>query len=197
MQIAREASFMKNTEPVIGSKVTEEEKSKTAEAYAIVGELILMASMLDYQVNIVLIEFLHLQHSPMLEPTIATLDISRKIEIIKSRCQTMPKGDWRKNTEKYIEMIENVQRNRNKVAHGIMRIKNGRPILTFAAAAKLLKHLDFKSETLNSMDFSEFIPSIRKGEKALQLGDAILGNLDRLSHVLHERNLQGQDEVID
>ena len=195
--MARKAHLMKNIESVVGSKVTEEEKSKATEAYAIVGELILMASMLDYQVNKVMIELLHLEYSTMLEPTIATLDISRKIEIIKSRCRIMPKGVWRENTEKYVKLVEAVQGDRNKVAHGIMKIENGRPILVFMAAAKFLKLLDFKSGTLKSMEFSEFTPAIRKGEEALHLGGVLISNLEKLSQAVRDRNSQGHDGKVD
>src|SRR5258708_5522892 len=52
-------------------------------AYGVVGELILLATALDHQLNHVLIQVLHLAESPMLEAVVATLDPVRKIEMLK------------------------------------------------------------------------------------------------------------------
>lgn len=49
------------------------------------GELVLIANALDYQLNHVLIEILHLTDSPMLEAVVATLVTVNKIEMLKER----------------------------------------------------------------------------------------------------------------
>jgi hypothetical protein len=64
--------------------ITDEEK-REREAYALVGELVLIATAVDSVVNRVVIELLNLGSAGLLEPVIATLESNRNIEIIRER----------------------------------------------------------------------------------------------------------------
>ena len=55
------------------------------EIFAVVGELVLIATALDTLLKSVLVAVLHLGSSPLIEPVVATLDSVRKIEILKER----------------------------------------------------------------------------------------------------------------
>jgi hypothetical protein len=65
-------------------------------AYGAVGELVLLATALDHQLNHVLIQVLHLADSPMLEGVVATLDAVRKIEMLKERSKFIAQARWQK-----------------------------------------------------------------------------------------------------
>jgi DNA-binding XRE family transcriptional regulator len=67
-------------------------------AYAVVGELVLLTTALDHQLNHILIQVLHLADSPMLEAVIATLDINRKIEMLKARAKHISSATWKKKS---------------------------------------------------------------------------------------------------
>ena len=69
---------------------------KHTEVYAVVGELVLMASGLDALLNSVMVQVLNLGASAMLEPVVATLDPGEKIEILKKRARFHPTGRMEK-----------------------------------------------------------------------------------------------------
>jgi hypothetical protein len=58
-----------------------------SKTYAVVGELVMVANAIDHLLSNVLITVLSLETSPLLEPVIATLDPSRKIEMLKNRAK--------------------------------------------------------------------------------------------------------------
>lgn len=66
------------------------------DAYAVVGELVLISSALDFLSNRLLIVVLDLGDSVMLDAVIATLDTSRKVEILKGRSGHMPATEWKR-----------------------------------------------------------------------------------------------------
>jgi hypothetical protein len=58
------------------------------DAIANVGELVLLYTALDHQLNLIVIEVMHLAPTPMLEAVVTTLDPRQKIEMLESRAGT-------------------------------------------------------------------------------------------------------------
>jgi argininosuccinate lyase len=64
-----------------------------------VGELVLLYTALDHQLNHVIIEVLNLAKSTMLETVVATLDPRQKVEMLKERAKHIRQLEWRKATQ--------------------------------------------------------------------------------------------------
>jgi hypothetical protein len=163
------------------------------EAFAMVGELVLLASALDHQLNHVTIAVLHLEKSPMLEPVVATLDPSRKVEILKARSKHIAQKDWKKSIERYLDKVERVLKARNIACHSPL-IKNDRGF-EFAppAASKLLKSLDLAKPSLyRRSGLKDAEEAISVAEGALRDGESILHNFTRVSAELKKRGARDQ-----
>jgi transcriptional regulator with XRE-family HTH domain len=164
--------------------------SKTADddaqfraAYGVVGELVLITTALDHQLNHVLIEVLHLAESPLLESVIATLDTVRKIEMLKARSKHIHAPVWRKSVLSYLEKIERISKWRNIACHTVL-VPDERHGLVFAstAAAKLLKSLQIGEDlTTNRTPAVELKPIIALAESALYDGENILHNFRKVN----------------
>jgi transcriptional regulator with XRE-family HTH domain len=152
-------------------------------AYAVVGELVLMATALDHQLNHVLIQVLHLAISPMLESVVATLDMNRKVEMLKARSKYISNKTWQKALEIYLDKLEKVSSWRNIACHTVLipDEKHG-AVFAVAAAAKLLKSLQLgEHSTAKMIPITDLTPNIRLGESALFDGQNILCNFRRLN----------------
>lgn len=68
------------------------------EACAVVGEVVLIYTALGHQLNLIVIEVMHLAQSPMLESVVATLDARQKIEMLKNRAAHIKQKDWKKRS---------------------------------------------------------------------------------------------------
>jgi hypothetical protein len=71
----------------------EEREQQELEICAVVGRMVLMASLLENQMGETLIEVLTLDRTPNLMPVVATLDPARKVEILKAHLNAY--ADWR------------------------------------------------------------------------------------------------------
>jgi DNA-binding XRE family transcriptional regulator len=152
-------------------------------AYGIVGELVLIATALDYQLNHVLIQVLHLTDSPMLESVIATLDTVRKIEMLKARSKHIHEPKWRKTILSYLDKLERVSRWRNIACHTVLvpDDKHG-AVFVPAAAAKFLKSLQISEDpTSNRFPVAELKSSITLAESTLYDGENILHNFRKVN----------------
>ena len=152
-------------------------------AYRVVGELVLLATALDHQLNHVLIQVLHLLESPMLEAVIATLDIVRKIEMLKERSKFIAQSKWQKPVLSYVEKLERVSKCRNIACHTplIPDEKHG-AVLVPTAAAKLLKTLQLGKEPVaNRVPYVELQSAITLGESALADGLNLIHNFQRVN----------------
>jgi len=157
--------------------------AKFRAAYAVVGELVLMATALDHQLNHVLIQVLHLADSPMLESVVATLDMNRKVEMLKARSKYISNKTWQKALETYLDKLEKVLSWRNIACHTalIPDEKHG-AVFAVAAAAKLLKSLQLgEHPTAKRIPISDLSPNIRLGESALFDGQELLHNFQILN----------------
>lgn len=90
---------------------------KWKDACAHIGEIILLSTVLDYQLTEVVIEVMHLEKSPMLDTVVATIDARQKIEMIKARARKLTALDWKKALLDYVEKLEKVNQVRNTAAH--------------------------------------------------------------------------------
>ena len=152
-------------------------------AYAVVGELVLMATALDHQLNHVLIQVLHLAISPMLESVVATLEMNRKVEMLKARAKYISNKTWQKSLETYLDKLEKVSSWRNIACHTalIPDEKHG-AVFAVAAAAKLLKSLQLgEHPTAKMIPITDLTPIIRLGASALFDGERVLCNFQILN----------------
>jgi DNA-binding XRE family transcriptional regulator len=157
-------------------------------SYATVGELVLLASALEFQLNHVLMQILHLNDSPMLEPVIATLDVARKIEMLKVRSKHIAQQTWRKPVSTYLDKLETVWKWRNLACHTLLipDDKHG-AVFAPAAAAKLLKTLKLENPAVERTPISKIREAIAVAERALGEGQNIIHNFQRLNHERKKR----------
>jgi hypothetical protein len=153
-----------------------------------IGEIVLLASALDHQLTYVVIEVLHLTKSPMLEPVVATLESSRKLEILKGRMKHIKQENWRKPVEKYVDLVERVNRSRNIVCHSQMIHDGDRFIFTSSQAAKLFKGLRLEGvPTVERTPLDSVVSTIRIAEQALGAGVNLIENFERVQSELDRR----------
>jgi transcriptional regulator with XRE-family HTH domain len=164
---------------VAGEKPT---NARFRAAYATVGELVLITTALDHQLNHVLMHVLPLTESPMLESVLATLDIARKIEMLKARSKHIAKPEWSKPLLAYLDKLEKVSRWRNIACHTAL-IPDGTHGAVFApaAAAKLLKSLQIGTVTSQRIPISDVEAAIKVAERALGEGQNIIVSFQRLN----------------
>ena len=148
----------------------EKTENSHKDTYAIVGELVLIASALDDCLNRVVIAFLELGDAHLLLPVVATLDPARKIEILKARVTHLAAKDWKKAFKSFVDRIETVNKHRNIACHTPPIFENGKWTLKPIAAAKLLQRLDLEKKTLSHFSFHDLKNAISVGEQALAQG---------------------------
>jgi hypothetical protein len=151
-------------------------------AYAVVGEIVLLATALDHQLNHVLMQILSLTDSPMLEAVIATLDTPRKIEMVKARSKHISQPTWRKPVTTYVDMLERISKWRNIACHTplIPDTKHG-AVFAPTAAAKLLKNLDVQDPTSRRIPYDELKATIELGGAALGAGENLIENFRKMN----------------
>jgi hypothetical protein len=151
--------------------------TKFRAAYGVVGELILLATGLDHQLNHVLIEVLHLTDSPLLESVVGTLDTVRKLEMLKTRSSHITQPRWRKPLLSYIGKLETVSKWRNIAAHTpLIPDDNHNAVFVPTAAAKLLKTLRLDNPVAQKIPVADLKLAIKTGEAALGEGLNIIQN---------------------
>lgn len=150
-------------------------------AYASVGELVLIATAIDHQLNHVLMHVLPLTDSPMLESVVGTLDTARKVEMLKARSKHIARAAWSKPLVAYLDKVERVTKWRNIACHTalIPDTEHG-AVFAPAAAAKLLKGLQLGDKpTANRIPVAEIEQAIRIAEGALGAGQNIIENFQK------------------
>jgi hypothetical protein len=157
--------------------------SKFRAAYAAVGELVLITSALDHQLNHVLIHVLPLSESPMLEAVIATLDMVRKIEMLKARSKHIAQPTWRKPLLSYLDKLERISRWRNVACHTVLIPDSTHgAVFAPAAAAKLLKSLQVGDElTISRIPIADLKSAITLSESALGDGENLIENFQKVN----------------
>jgi transcriptional regulator with XRE-family HTH domain len=181
-QFSRNPAFYQNESKSASNPQSDKDlDTKFRAAYAVVGELVLITTALDNQLNHVLMQALHLTESPMLESVIATLDMARKIEMLKARAKHISNPAWKKPLLTYLDKLERISRWRNIACHTpLIPDRNDGAIFAPAAAAKLLKSLKLDEQPVaERIPIADFISEIERGESALYDGHVILQNLRR------------------
>jgi hypothetical protein len=154
-------------------------EGKWKDACANVGELVLLYTALDHQLNLIIIEVMHLAPAPMLEAVVATLDPRQKIEMLKSRAGHVRQPDWKKAIKTHADRLERIAKMRNAACHTPMvpSKTDGRFEFAAAAATKLLKSMTVRSKddyTVDRLTLERVQEAIALGEKALGGGEQIL-----------------------
>lgn len=170
-------------------KLDEEQQSRAD--FAVVGELVMISTALDLQLNGVLTTILDLGESPMIEPVVATLDPARKVEIMKARAAHMPKNDWRKKLSTFCDHLDAVFKQRNVACHTPPVWEDGAWTFKPVAAAKLLKRIDLTGKVVRPATISDFRAAIKIGELALAEGVTLVENFRRANaEVKHRKSAQ-------
>ena len=163
-------------------------------AYPVIGELIVATSALDRQMNLICIALLTLHESPMLEPLVATLDLVRKIEILKAYSALMRKQTkWKSAMKKHSESLEKINRVRNIAAHSFLGLYNGRPILRQTGTAKLMKSIDLAQNRAEHVELSVLQDAIKLALETLMSGDVLRQNLERFAVLARQRHSVDQN----
>jgi transcriptional regulator with XRE-family HTH domain len=158
----------------------DQEDSRFRAAYAVVGEVVLLATALDHQLNHVLMQVLSLTDSPMLEAVVATLDTARKIEMVKARSRHIAQPTWRKPLVSYLDKLERVSKWRNIACHTpLVPDSNHGAVFAPTAAAKLLKDLDLQAPTSTRIPVAELNSAIEVGSLALGDGENLIENFKK------------------
>ena len=164
--------------------MTSLEDPKWKDACAHIGEIILLNTALDYQLTEVVIQAMHLEHSPMLETVVATLDSRQKIEMIKARARKLSAKDWKKALLDYVEKIENVARIRNTAAHTALIPSKSNDAFEFVPrqASKILKSMKIigREYDLDRVTLNDVRLAVPIAEQALGDGVEILAAFSRL-----------------
>ena len=165
-------------------------EGKWKDACSTVGELVLLYTALDDQLNLIIIEVMHLASSPMLEAVVATLDPRQKVEMLKSRAGHVRQPDWRKAIKTHADRIERVAKFRNAACHTpLVPSKKGDGFeFAPAAASKLLKSMTVRSKDDYDVDrftLQQLDEAIALAEKALGGGEDILTNFAKVRAALN------------
>ena len=166
------------------------------DACALIGEVTLLFSALDHQLNHIIIEVAQLEYAPMLESVVATLDPRQKIEILKSRASHVRQKDWQKPLKTHADRLERVARIRNVVCHTplVRKRTTGKFEFAPAAASKILKSLkihDDRSYTFERLALDQVSEIIPVAERALGGGEDILRHFKKVRAALAVKKQDG------
>jgi hypothetical protein len=168
------------------SVAEKDEVASIKNAYAIVGELVLIANALDYELNRVLITVMHLDESPMLVPVVAALDPGRKIEMLKARAKHLSSKAWGDKLRDFISHVESVFQQRNFACHLPPSLSSdGNWSLVPVAAVKMLKGFDPITGSVKSVSFNDFKTAIHTARIALGEVHDLLQNFEQLNEKLN------------
>lgn len=161
-----------------------------------VGEIVLLASALDHQLTHVVIELLHLTKSPMLEPVVATLDSPRKLEILKGRAKHIKQAHWKRPIEKYVDLVERVNRARNTASHSQLLQERDKFVFTSSQAAKLFKGLKLEGvPTVERVPLETIVSAVQIAEQALGVGINLIENFERVQVELDRRKAERETKT--
>jgi transcriptional regulator with XRE-family HTH domain len=159
------------------------------DAYSVVGELVLLTTALDHQLNHVLIQVLHLADSPLLESVVATLDMAQKIEMLKARARHISNPRWHNALQTHLDKLEQVSSWRNIACRtALITDKEHGAVFVPAAAAKLLQHLHLgENPTSEKIPIAELTSKIKLGESAMSEGQLLIYNFEKMNAARLER----------
>ena len=162
------------------------------DAYAKVGELVLLYTTLDHQLNHVIIEVIRLAQSPirMREALVPTLDPRQKIEMLRSRSAHIRQQGWKKAVKTHTDRLERVAKIRNAVCHTQMVPNKKGDGFEFvpAAAAKPLNNMMFKDDySIEGLTLDHVREAKTLAMKALGGGEAMLTKFAKARAALEKK----------
>lgn len=156
------------------------EEKELKEVFLAIGELVLFASTLDDLLSKAVISVLGLGKNPMLLPVVATLDPSRKIEILKEWSHHIKKAEWKNGLKVFTEKSEYIFKYRNIACHSLPVRVRGEWRLIGASAAKKLKGLKSDKSALASVSILDLRKAIESGVAAHAAGENVISNYQRV-----------------
>ena len=169
------------------STLSDDEKSVANEAFAVIGELVLMASALDERLNEVVRVVCSLPPAAFMEPIIGSVDSSRKIEILRNYAGHITASEWEMGLKRLCDQVEKVNKARNTACHSALRFEDGSAILINISAGKLLKNLH-----KNKTKILDLKTAIRTGEEALAYSAVVVENFTAVEAKLMEKRAKGE-----
>jgi transcriptional regulator with XRE-family HTH domain len=150
-------------------------------AFDVVGGLVHITTTLDCQLSHVMIQALHLTESPMLESVVATLDMARKIEMLRARAKHISNSTWRKPLLAYLDQVERVSKWRNIACHWpLIPDDDDGAVFVPTAAARLLKAMTIgEHPKTERYPISIFVTESDRGKATFSAGQNILENYKR------------------
>jgi transcriptional regulator with XRE-family HTH domain len=182
-QATGKPEFLGSKTDALGRQAESATTERFRAAYSVVGELVLLTTALDHQLNHVLIQILHLTDSPLLEAVVATLDMNRKVEMLKARAKHISNPAWQKALQTHLDKLEQISSWRNIACHTVLiPDEEHGAVFAPAAAAQLLKNLQLgENSTSKKIPITEFVPRIQFGESALFEGQVLIQNFERMN----------------
>jgi hypothetical protein len=127
----------------------------------------------------------------MLEPVVASLDSPRKLEILKGRAKHIKQAQWKKAIEKYVDLLERVNRARNTACHSQMLQEGDKFVFTSSQAAKLFKGLKLEGvPTVERVPLETIVSAVQIAEQALGAGVNLIENFQRVQIELDRRKAE-------
>lgn len=158
--------------------------------YAIIGELILVASTADHCLNRITIHLFVFHGSPYAHPVISILDASRKIELIKSRTEIIPDSDFNIEMKDVIRDIEYIYKMRNIACHSTLTYaESGHEDDDYLVSLQATKV--FKAHRKKHLDKGRFIKGgtgINELQRAIDLNDTVVNLTNNLVNAMAKWN---------
>jgi hypothetical protein len=124
----------------------------------------------------------------MLEPVVATLESSRKMEILKGRLRHIKQSDWKKEIQRYVDLVERVNKSRNIACHSQLLREGDTFVFSSSQAAKLFKGLKLEGvPTVERTPLGSVVQAIGAAEQALGAGQNLIENFERIRSELDRR----------
>lgn len=144
-------------------------EKEQADTYAIVGELVLIASALDAELNRVTAAALRLGDAPLLLPVIAAFDPPRKIEMLRARVSHFTRTSWKHALLQFLGRVETVNNYRDLACRTPTLREGGRWMFKPTVWANLLEPLDLGAKKPTPRAFLRDLKSATAlGEHALR-----------------------------
>ena len=158
---------------------------------AAVGEIIIWANMIDYQLGYAIVRILVLPSHAMTEPLVSQLDARPKIEILKKRLKFLPKNsDWRIGISTWLKDVEGVMRNRNTAAHCRIQICEDRIELKSSQLTKIFDSLLPNLASKENHGLDEIHQWIEKAKICFSKGQTVIENLDNFAEEVRRRRVK-------
>jgi hypothetical protein len=166
-------------------------KEAEKEACTIVGELMFRVAALDDQLNRICAMANGLRPTATIEALCASIDLPRKVEILRALAKKMNKPDWRDAIKRHADAVEKINRVRNIAAHSVLVFERGEAVLHSSALAKLLNRVNLPAKTYERVTVKSLVQACKDAQDCLANGDTVLLNLEQFVKLIEERKQAG------